>query len=232
MYLSIGIRLCRNDRTLYTIPEGANSLLSFTTFKNIVSAPFVIYSDLETCIEEEEVVKRGKVVSRHHHVPISVAALMVCRDRPEFGSKPFIYTGRNCVDVLLDYLDREVNHLREIYENDYEPCRWGEEERRAHRYSHSCAMCGCFFGGDVLKVRNHCHISGRYHFALCSQCNLTRAKHSFKVPVFFHGLCNYDSHFIVWQLVNHPLWRIHVVPRNSEKYLAFTYRSLHFKDSY
>ena len=41
-----------------------------------------------------------------------------------------------------------------------------------------------------------------------------------------------NSHFIVRQLVNHPLRRIHVVPRNSEKYLAFTYGSLHFKDSY
>ena len=107
------LSLCRNDRTLYTIPDGANSLLSFTTFKNMVSTPFVIYSDLETCIEEKEVVKRGKVVSRHHHIPISVAALMVCRDRAEFGSKPFIYTGRNCVDVLLDYLNHKVNHLRE-----------------------------------------------------------------------------------------------------------------------
>ena len=107
-----------------------------------------------------------------------------------------------------------------------------EEERQAHWYSHSCAMCGCFFGGDVLKVRDHFHISGHYRFALCSLCNLTRAKRQFKVPVFFHGLCNYNSHFIVWQLVNHPVQRIHVVPRNSEKYLAFTYRSLHFKDSY
>ena len=46
----------------------------------MVSTPFVIYSDLETYIEEEEVVKRGKVVSRRHHVPILVAALTVCRD--------------------------------------------------------------------------------------------------------------------------------------------------------
>ena len=92
-------------------------------------------------------------------------------------------------------------------------------------------MYGCSFGGDVLKVRDHCHISGSYRFALCSQCNLTRVKCLFEVPVFFNGLCNYDSHFIVRQLVNHPLWRIHIVPRNSEKYLAFTYRSLHFKDS-
>ena len=134
----------------------------------MVSTPFVIYSDLETCTEEEEVVKRRKVVSRHHHVPISVAALTVCRDQLEFGLKPFIYSGRNCIDVLLYYLDHEGNHLREIYENVYEPCIWGEEERQAHWYSSSCAMCCCFLGGDVLKVRDHCYISGHYPFALCS----------------------------------------------------------------
>ena len=89
-----------------------------------------------------------------------------------------------------------------------------------------------FFWWGCVESEDHCHISGCYCFALCSQCNLTRAKHTFEVPVFFHGLCNYNSHYIVRQLVNHPLRRIHVVPRNSEKYLAFTYGSLHFKDSY
>ena len=140
--------------------------------------------------------------------------------------------GRNCIDVLLDFLDSEVSRLRDIYENVYEPCRWGSEEKLAHFSSDSCAMCGSIFNEDVLKVRDHCHISGRYHFALCSQCNLTRAKRNFEVPVFFHGLCNYDSHFIVRQLAHHPFRNIHVIPRNSEKYLAFTYGSLHFKDSY
>ena len=146
------LSLCRNDGTLYTIPEGSDSLLSFTTFKNIVPTPFVIYSDLQTCTEEEEVVKRGKVVSRHHHVPISVAPLTVCRDQPEFGSKPFIYTGRNCIDVLLYYLDHKVNHLREIYENVYEPCR--RRETSSLVQPQLCNVWLFFWGGCVESERS------------------------------------------------------------------------------
>lgn len=229
----IHLALCKKDGTMYRVSESVGTFLSFDSFKNMVCAPFVIYSDLETCIEQEEVVKRGKIKSRRRHVPISVAALTVCRDRPEFGSKPFIYTGKDCVDVLLQFLDHEVYRLRDIYDNVYEPCRWGEAERKLHDSSVSCAMCRrSFDSGNLLKVRDHCHVSGRYRFALCSQCNLTRAKRPFEVPVLFHGLSNYDSHFIVRQLALRPMRNIHVIPRNSERYLAFTYGSLYFKDSY
>ena len=47
------------------------------------------------------------------------------------------------------------------------------------------------------KVGDHCHISGKYRYALCSSCNLTRAKRPFQVNVFFHCLSNYDSHFLI-----------------------------------
>ena len=58
----------------------------------MVNVPFVIYADLETMICKEEMVRRGKTQSKHRHVPISVGALTVCKDRPEFGSTPFLYT--------------------------------------------------------------------------------------------------------------------------------------------
>ena len=44
-----------------------------------------------------------------------------------------------------------------------------------------------------MKVHDHCHISGCFRFALCSQYNLMRAKRPFQVYVFFHGLSNYDA---------------------------------------
>ena len=54
----------------------------------MVNVGFVIYADLETMIWKEEMVRRGKVWSKHRHVPISVGALTVCKDRPEFGRAP------------------------------------------------------------------------------------------------------------------------------------------------
>ena len=85
---------------------------------------------------------------------------------------------------------------------------------------------------QLIKVRDHCHISGRFRFALCSQCNLTRAKRLFQVYVFFHGLSNYNSHFLIQKLGMYKEQNVCVIPRNSEKYLSFSLGCLKFKDSY
>ena len=128
----IHLALCRNDGTMYRLPESTNPYLQFNSFKNMVTAPFVIYSDLETCIREEEVVRKGKLLSKYEHISISVAALTVCQDRVELGSEPFIYTGPDCVDVLLQHLDDEVYRLKQVYDYCYVPCHWTRVQEEAH----------------------------------------------------------------------------------------------------
>ena len=71
----------------------------------MVNVPFVIYADLEMMISKEEMVRRGKVQSKCRHVPISVSALTVCKDRPEFGSDPFLYISLDCIDMLIEFFE-------------------------------------------------------------------------------------------------------------------------------
>ena len=97
--------------------RGMKLELGFSSFNSMVNAPFVIYADLEMMICKEEMMRRGKVRSKHRHVPISVSALTVCKDRPEFGSDPFLYTGSDCIDMLIEFLNREQHRVREIYES-------------------------------------------------------------------------------------------------------------------
>ena len=65
---------------------------------------------------KEEMVRRGKTWSKRRHVPISVGALTVCKDGPEFGSAPFLYMGSDCIDMLMEFLNREQHHACQIYE--------------------------------------------------------------------------------------------------------------------
>ena len=158
----IHLTLCKNDGTIYRFPESVNLFLEFNSFKNMVTTPFIIYSDLETFIREEEVIRRGKLLSRCQHIPISVATLTVCRDRAELGSQPFIYMGLDCVDILLCHLDDEVFHLKQVYNNCYVPCHWTRLQMKAHEAAEKCFMCKRKFADNrhLLKVRDHCHISG------------------------------------------------------------------------
>jgi hypothetical protein len=93
-------------------------------------------------------------------------------------------------------------------------------------------MCGKIFSNITMKVRDHCHLCGKFRFTLCSACNFTFAKQHHKIYVFFHGLTNYDSHFLIQKLHKFNEHLIHVIPRNSEKYLSFSVGNLIFKDTF
>ena len=145
----IHLGLCHNDYTMYQLPNSVHPFLD-----NLVTAPFIIYSDLETFIREEEAVRRGKLLSRWQHVPISVAALKVCHDCVEFGSKPFINMGLDCLDVLLQHLDDEVFCLKQIYDHCYVCFDWTCAQKEAHKAAEKCFMCARKFADNqhLLKV--------------------------------------------------------------------------------
>ena len=48
-----------------------------------------------------------------------------------------------------------------------------------------------------IKVRAHCHFTGKFLGATHNICNLNRNYGKFKIPVFFHDGKGYDAHFII-----------------------------------
>jgi len=60
--------------------------------------------------------------------------------------------------------------------------------------------------GDKSKinypVRDHCHITGKYRGSAHNYCNLQLRidPEKLKIPVIFHNLQGYDSHFIIKKL--------------------------------
>ena len=52
-----------------------------------------------------------------------------------------------------------------------------------------------YFDGDV-KVRDHCHITGKYIGSAYRDCNIN-VKLNHKIPVVIHNLKKHDSHLIM-----------------------------------
>ena len=80
------------------------------------------------------------------------------------------------------------------------------------------------------KVRDHCHITGKYRGAAHWSCNVN-LKLTRKIPVIFHNLRGYDSHLIIKEISTFDV-NVSVIPNGLEKYMAFTINtSLVFVDS-
>ena len=80
------------------------------------------------------------------------------------------------------------------------------------------------------KVRDNCHVTGKYRDAAHWSCNVN-FKVTKKVPVIFHNLEGYDSHLIFKELSKFNV-KISVIPNGLEKYMSFTInRNIIFIDS-
>ena len=94
-----------------------------------------------------------------------------------------------------------------------------EEEEHLFQESNSCQICRKLIDNDEEKVRDHCHVTGKFRGAAHWNCNIN-FQLTKKVPVIFHNLRGYDSHLIFNELDKFDV-KISVIPNGLEKYMTF-----------
>ena len=68
--------------------------------------------------------------------------------------------------------------------------------------STKCWICDKVYLDGNLKVRDHCHITGKYRGSAHRDCNI-KVKLNHKIPIVFRNLKNYDSYLIMQELGKH-----------------------------
>ena len=95
-----------------------------------------------------------------------------------------------------------------------------EEDVKDFENAEKCYACGNEFGEKNIKVRDHCHFSGKYRGAACKDCNFRMRKPKF-MPVILHNLQNYDSHLFIKSL-GVTEGEIRCIAKTEEKYISFS----------
>ena len=93
-----------------------------------------------------------------------------------------------------------------------------EKEEHLFQQSNSCWICKKLIDNDEEKVRDHCHVTGKFRGAAHWDCNIN-FQLTKKVPVIFHNLRRYDSHLIFNELDKFDV-KISIIPNALEKYVA------------
>ena len=95
----------------------------------------------------------------------------------------------------------------------------GEKEEHLFQQSNSCWIWKKLIDNDEEKVRDHCHVTGKFRGAAHWNCNIN-FQLTKKVPVKLHNLKGYDSHLIFNELDKLDV-KINVIPNGLEKYMTF-----------
>ena len=93
-----------------------------------------------------------------------------------------------------------------------------EEDIDKFEKATKCHICDKPLGKD--RVRDHCHLTGKFRGAAHNGCNINYKIPTF-FPVIFHNLSGYDSHLFIKNLGTTDE-KISCIPNNEEKYISFT----------
>ena len=143
----------------------------------------------------------------------------------------------NIQNQYMENMLEEVKYCKKVMKTFFnKPLKMTKENEEKFEKATTCHICDKKYTEKDIRVRDHCHITGKYRGSAHQECNLKLRinPQEIKIPVIFHNLRGYDSHFIMQEIgaiVKKHAYKnkngeekqmnINAIPNNMEKYMAF-----------
>ena len=242
-----------NGEQAIKMPDKNNNTLKFNNFHKQQPVPFVIYADFEAITEKisgcQPNNNKSFTEAYQKHTDCGFGYKVVCCYDDKYSQPLKIYRGEKAVYTFLEYLLDEVKYCKQIIKKEFnKPLNMTKENEEEFQKAEECHICNKKYTDQDIRVRDHCHITGKYRGSAHQECNLQLRLNpdKIKIPVIFHNLRGYDSHFIMqeigaivkdYEYTNKKgqkcQMNINAIPNNMEKYMAFMLGNhLTFLDSF
>lgn len=219
---------CTNDCQI-EMPVEANKWMEFKNHQKQLRTPFVIYADTETFLKPLNAEEQNRVFSEkcettayQEHRVHSIGYYFKC----EYNDELSFYASCRDPDKCLEWFIDELKIIAIFVENQLSqnvPMKKLDsvEELLFNDPSTVCSICGLAFEMNDTRVRDHCHLTGRYRGPAHAACNLNY-QDSREIPIIMHNLSGYDAHLFIKKLSSHIEGDISIIPNNAEQYISFT----------
>ena len=108
-----------------------------------------------------------------------------------------------------------------------------EDDEEDYRNNNICRFCEREIISD--KVRDHCHLTGRFRCPAQNTCNtnVNQRASTFR-PFAFHNFSNYDCHMFIKRLVDlkNDKVNLKIITKTNEEYISVTYGCIRFIDNF
>ena len=239
-----------NGAQAIKMPTKDDNILKFNNFHKQLPVPFVIYADFEAITEKIHGCQpnddKSYTEAYQRHTDCGYGYKVVCCYDDKYTKPVQIYRGEKAVYKFMEAMLDEVKYCKKIMKKYFnKPLRMTEDDEKEFQKANECHICNKKYNENDVRVRDHCHITGKYRGSAHQDCNLN-FRLTEKIPVMFHNLRGYDSHFIMQEIgetvKKHTYtnkkgekcqMNINAIPNNMEKYMAFMLGNhLTFLDSF
>ena len=189
------------------MPDKDNNILKFNNFHKQQPVPFVIYADFKAITEKisgcQPNNNKSYTEAYQKHTDCGYGYKVVCCYDDKYSKPITIYRGEKAVYKFMEAMLEEVKYCKKKMKKEFnKPLRMTKEDEEEFQKANKCHICNKKYTNEDIKVRDHCHITGKYRGSAHQECNLKLRVNpeEIKIPVIFHNLRGYDSHFIMQEI--------------------------------
>ena len=195
---------------------------------------FRIYADFEADNEKDDSVVGNKTTNIYKQNPV-LNGYHIVSELEDVLKSDYYKSPLGCdnVDWFVDEIIKLENKMAFYFKNTNKDIMMTEENEEDFRNDNICRFCEKNIDSD--KVRDHCHLTGKYRGPVHSKCNINvTQKQSNFIPFVFHNFSNYDCHMFFKKLVDKKKDKVdfEIIPKTNEEYISVTYGCIRFIDSY
>ena len=237
-----------NGNQAINMPKEGENILRFNNFHKQLPVPFVIYADFEAimkkvqgCKQSEEMEneknKRSYTEAYQTREDCGSAYKVICCYDDKYTKDICINRGENAVYKFMEKMLEEGKYCKAVIKKHFnKPLVMTEVDEQHFKTMNGCHISGEKYTEKDVRIRDHCHITRKFRGSTHQECNLKlRIKpEDIKIPIIFHNLHGYDSHFIMQQIgeiaKKHAYTNkkgekqdlnINAITNNMKKYMAF-----------
>ena len=194
---------------------------------------FRIYADFEADNEKDNTCISNKTINIYKQNPVLNGYHIVSELEDVLKSDYYKSLGYDNVDWFIDEIIKLENKMTFNFKNANKDIVMTQEDEEDYQNNNICRFCEKEIILD--KVRDHCHLTGKYRGSANSKCNINvTQKQSNFIPFIFHNFSNYDCNMFFKKLVDkkNDKVKFDIIPKTNEEYISVTYGCIRFKDSY
>ena len=228
---------CKQFKIQRTVmPNETN--IQFKNVKNQLECPVMIVADIESVLVPSQLhhnsKKHKKTMIVNEHEASGYAYKVISNVLPHLTKCIKVKRHKGCMDTFISDIYSEYEEIKHIFEKPA-PLMMTTEDKQKYLNSKQCHICEetlDWQDENNYVVRDHCHFTGKFRGAAHNLCNIQLTIPT-KIPVVFHGLRNYDGHFIIKALAKFVdnLSDLHVLPHTIEKFTSIYTKEFTFIDS-
>ncbi|XP_043478219.1 uncharacterized protein LOC122508763 [Leptopilina heterotoma] len=222
--LSEHAEICQKmNVTSIKLPEPGKNFVEFKNYQNKERVPFIIYADCESILIPAEAPQQpSNTEIFQNHKTLSIGYYLKCG----FDNSLSIYKAsprdeENPAKWFSTELKNVVDNLDNLFKNPVPMEVLSRQQLDDFRYASKCHICRNKIKPGDVKVRDHCHLTGKYRGPAHQDCNINYHESQI-IPVVFHNLSGYDAHFIIEAIATEFEGNVCLLPINKEKYIGFT----------